>query len=142
MQAVIYPVGLAEEWPSVLKPRFPALILHWAPPKIPKPSLREPQVMELCIHRINREKNTMRARNYPRCSTSFAGWRYSNSPRLMPLWHCIRGVHVPFPEEFTNFFISSGPTHKASENENKEALGYCQTVPHSCQTVRLLFFNA
>lgn len=22
----------------------------------------------------------------------------------------------------------------------KEALGYCQTIPHSCQTVRLLFF--
>lgn len=40
-----------------------------------------------------------------------------------PNWcHCdtaFVGFYVPFPEEFTNFFISSGWTHKPSENENK-----------------------
>lgn len=63
MRAVIYPGGLGEERPSGFKPRFAAVILHWAAPKPPKSSLRGSQVMELSgdtalagkISRMNRE---------------------------------------------------------------------------------------
>lgn len=57
---------------------------------------------------------------------SFAAAEAGDGCRLIlitPNWsHCdtaFVGFYVPVPEEFTNFSISSGPTHNPLENENK-----------------------
>lgn len=148
MQAGIYPGG-AGRW-VVFKSRFPAMILHWAAPKIPKSSLRESQmqVMELPGYTGLAGKKHGWARNYSRCFVSFAaagdGCRVIfQSPKLMSLWHCIYGALCSFSWRVHLHLIRIN-SHNPLENENKGGawlLPNHSTLLPNCE-IFIIFLNA